>query len=86
MPTARPLRIDDAADGHGNAATRAGERRRLVELYEAKGDRAKAAHYYQEFVISGRPRIRSFQPQVAESKKRLANWHRDDDDLVARVP
>jgi len=46
--------------------------RRLGELYEAKGERAKATHYYQEFVNLWKNADPEFQPQVAEIRKRLA--------------
>jgi tetratricopeptide (TPR) repeat protein len=53
-------------------STRGPAMRRLGELYEAKGDRAKAAHYYQECVDLWKNADPEFQPQVAEIKKRLA--------------
>ena len=53
-------------------STRGPGLRRLGELYEAKGDRAKAAHYYQEFVNLWKNADPEFQPQVAEIRKRLA--------------
>ena len=46
--------------------------RRLGELYEAKGDRAKAAHYYGQFVDLWKNADPELQPQVADVKKRLA--------------
>jgi tetratricopeptide (TPR) repeat protein len=46
--------------------------RRLGELYEAKGDRAKAAHYYQSFVNLWANADPELQPQVADVKRRLA--------------
>jgi tetratricopeptide (TPR) repeat protein len=46
--------------------------RRLGELYETKGDRAKAAHYYQEFVNLWKDADPELQPQVTDVKKRLA--------------
>jgi len=52
--------------------TRGPALRRLGELYEAKGDRAKAAHYYQEFVNLWKNADPELQPQVAEIKRRLA--------------
>jgi tetratricopeptide (TPR) repeat protein len=45
---------------------------RLGELYEAKGDKAKARDYYQRFVDLWRAADPVFQPQVAEAKRRLA--------------
>ena len=46
--------------------------RRLGELYEEKGDRAKAASYYQKFIDLWRDADADLQPQVAEVKKKLA--------------
>ena len=46
--------------------------RRLGELYEAKNDRSKAAHYYQQFVDLWKNADPELQPQVAEVRKRLA--------------
>jgi tetratricopeptide (TPR) repeat protein len=45
---------------------------RLGEMYEAKGDKAKAREYYQRFVDLWRAADPNFQPQVAEAKRRLA--------------
>jgi tetratricopeptide (TPR) repeat protein len=45
--------------------------RRLGELYEAKGDRQKAAAYYQKFVELWRNADPELQPQVAEIQQRL---------------
>jgi serine/threonine-protein kinase len=46
--------------------------RRLGELYEEKGDREKAANYYQEFIDLWRDADADLQPQVADVKKKLA--------------
>ena len=46
--------------------------RRLGELYEEKGDQAKAASYYQKFIDLWRDADADLQPQVAEVKKKLA--------------
>ncbi|HUF28567.1 MAG TPA: protein kinase [Gemmatimonadaceae bacterium] len=46
--------------------------RRLGELYEAKGDREKAAAYYSRFVELWRNADPELQPQVAEIRGRLA--------------
>ena len=46
--------------------------RRLGELYEAKGDRAKAAAYYQKFVDLWKDADPVLQPRVAEVRQRLA--------------
>jgi tetratricopeptide (TPR) repeat protein len=46
--------------------------RRLGELYEEKGERAKAASYYQKFIDLWRDADADLQPQVAEVKQKLA--------------
>ena len=46
--------------------------RRLGELYEAKGDRQRAAAYYQKFVDLWKNADLELQPQVAEIRQRLA--------------
>jgi eukaryotic-like serine/threonine-protein kinase len=46
--------------------------RRLGELYEAKNDTTKAAHYYQMFVDLWKNADAELQPQVLELRKRLA--------------
>ncbi len=46
--------------------------RRLGELYEQEGDRAKAADWYQKFVDLWREADPELQPVVAEVKQRLA--------------
>ncbi|MEP6745609.1 MAG: hypothetical protein ABJB33_08945 [Gemmatimonadota bacterium] len=46
--------------------------RRLGEMYETKGDRAKAREYYLRFVDLWRNADPVFQPQVTEAKRRLA--------------
>jgi tetratricopeptide (TPR) repeat protein len=45
---------------------------RLGELYEGKGDRAKAADYYGRFVELWRNGDPDVQPRVTEVKRRLA--------------
>ena len=50
----------------------AGSYKRLGELYEAKGDRAKAASHYAKFVELWKNADPELQPKVAEVKKRLA--------------
>ena len=45
--------------------------RRLGELYEAKGDRVKAAAYYQKFVDLWKNADSELQPQVTEIRQRL---------------
>jgi len=46
--------------------------RRLGELYEEKGDQAKAASYYQKFIDLWRDADADLQPQVTDVKKKLA--------------
>jgi tetratricopeptide (TPR) repeat protein len=60
----RPLPVD--------FLTLAGSHKRLGELYEAKGDRAKAASHYTKFVALWKDADPELQPQVADVKKRLA--------------
>jgi tetratricopeptide (TPR) repeat protein len=50
----------------------AGSYKRLGELWEAKGDRAKAAHYYGKFLDLWKNADPVLQPQVADVRKRLA--------------
>ncbi|HEX6104235.1 MAG TPA: tetratricopeptide repeat protein, partial [Gemmatimonadales bacterium] len=45
--------------------------RRVGELYEARGDRARAAQAYQRFVALWREADPVLQPQVAEARRRL---------------
>jgi tetratricopeptide (TPR) repeat protein len=46
--------------------------KRLGELYEQKGDRIKAAGYYQQFVDLWQKADPDLQPKVAEVRRRLA--------------
>jgi DNA-binding SARP family transcriptional activator len=46
--------------------------RRLGELYEAKGDRAKAVAYYSQFVDLWKDADPALQPAVREAKARVA--------------
>ena len=46
--------------------------KRLGELYEARGDRAKAAAYYLKFVTLWKNADPELQPRVAEVRQRLA--------------
>jgi eukaryotic-like serine/threonine-protein kinase len=46
--------------------------RRLGELYEAKGDRARAAEHYKAFVELWKNADPDLQPQVADVRKKLA--------------
>jgi tetratricopeptide (TPR) repeat protein len=50
----------------------AGSHKRLGELYEAKGDRQRAASHYAKFIELWKTADAELQPQVAEVKKRLA--------------
>ncbi len=47
--------------------------RRLGELYEQKGNRERAAAYYQKFVDLWKDADPDLQPQVADVKRRLAH-------------
>jgi len=50
----------------------AGTYKRLGELYEAKGDKTKAASYYTKFITLWKDADPELQPRVAEVRKRLA--------------
>jgi eukaryotic-like serine/threonine-protein kinase len=50
----------------------AGSYKRLGELWEAKGDRAKAASYYAKFIDLWKDADPELQPKVTEVRKRLA--------------
>ncbi len=50
----------------------AGSYKRLGEFWEAKGDRAKAAHYYAKFLDLWKNADPALQPQVTDVRKRLA--------------
>jgi tetratricopeptide (TPR) repeat protein len=50
----------------------AGTYKRLGELYEAKGDKQKAASYYTKFIELWKNADPELQPKVAEVRKRLA--------------
>ena len=50
----------------------AGVYKRLGELYEAKGDREKAASYFSRFVDLWKDADPELQPRVAEVRARLA--------------
>ena len=45
--------------------------RRLGELYEARGERAKAAAYYQKFIDLWQDADPDLQPKVADVRRRL---------------
>jgi hypothetical protein len=46
--------------------------RRLGELWENKGDKAKAAEYYAKFIDLWKNADPELQPKVADAKARLA--------------
>jgi eukaryotic-like serine/threonine-protein kinase len=50
----------------------AGSYKRLGELWEAKGDRAKASHYYAKFLELWKNADPALQPQVTDVRRRLA--------------
>ena len=49
----------------------AGMHERLGELYEAKGDRSRAAPHYAQFVALWRDADPELQPRVTEARRRL---------------
>ena len=51
----------------------AGTYKRLGELYDAKGDREKAASYYSRFVDLWKDADPDLQPKVVEVRKRLTS-------------
>jgi hypothetical protein len=56
----------------GDGPTLAPSLKRLGELYEAKGDRKKAAEYYGRFVELWKDADPELQPGVKEVRGRLA--------------
>ncbi|HTO73361.1 MAG TPA: protein kinase [Gemmatimonadales bacterium] len=67
--------IDTPHDGNGTddlAWSTPRALRRLGELYEEKGDRAKALDYYGRFVNLWKDADPEFQPQIREIKGRMA--------------
>jgi hypothetical protein len=44
---------------------------RLAQLYEARGDLAKAAEHYRTFIRLSKNADRELQPRVAEGQRRL---------------
>jgi tetratricopeptide (TPR) repeat protein len=56
----------------GDAFSLAPSYKRLGELYEAKGDRKKAADYYGKFVDLWKDADAELQPGVAAVRQRLA--------------
>ena len=50
----------------------AGAHKRLGELYEAKGNRQRAASHYQRFIDLWKDADPELQPRVAEARRRLA--------------
>jgi hypothetical protein len=57
----------------GDPAFLAGVRKRLGELYEAKGERARAATHYAAFVELWKDAAPELQPKVAAVRRRLAS-------------
>jgi hypothetical protein len=55
-----------------DAVILAGVHKRLGELYEAKGDLAKAESHYTDFVNLWKAADAELQPKVAEVNRRLA--------------
>ena len=64
--------VEGRADGGDVAVTLAPTYKRLGELYEAKGIRAKALEYYGDFVDLWRDADPVLQPQVTEARARMA--------------
>ena len=54
-------------------STSPGTYKRLGELFEAKGDREKAATYFSRFIELWKNADPELQPKVADAKRRLAN-------------
>jgi hypothetical protein len=59
-------------DPRGDTRYLAGTYKRLGELYEARGDRQKAASYYTKFVELWKNADPELQPKVAEVRRALA--------------
>ena len=65
-----------------DAAYRAGTLKRLGELYEANGDRARATSYYTQFIELWKDADPELQPKVAEVRRRLAVLGRSEAGVV----
>ena len=63
-----------------DASYQAGTFKRLGELYDARGDREKAAHYYAKFIDLWKNADPDLQPKVQQVKLRLARL-RDTEQL-----
>jgi hypothetical protein len=63
---------ENAEIGFGDAMVLAGIHKRLGELYEAKGDRQRAALHYAAFVALWKNADPELQPQVDDVRRRLA--------------
>ena len=50
--------------------------KRIGELYDAKGDTAKAEHYYQRFVDLWKDAEPELQPKVRKARERIAELRR----------
>ncbi len=74
LATAGPFRLLPEVDG----TYLAGTYKRLGELYDAKGDRAKAATYYRKFVALWKTADPELQPKVTEVQRRLARLGHPD--------
>ena len=49
---------------------------RLAQLYEQRGNAAKGANYYQQFIDLWKNAEPELQPRVAEARRRLAKLSR----------
>ena len=61
---------------HVDPAALAGVYERLGQLYEARGDHSRAAHYYGRFVDLWKNADPELQPRVTEARRRLARLQR----------
>lgn len=68
----RYVETPDAYRRPTDATFLAGTYKRLGELWEAKGDQAKAVTYYAKFVELWKDADPELQPRVAEVRRRLA--------------
>ncbi len=69
----RSVTLPDARSDFGNTSYQLGPTyRRLGEMYETRGDRAKALGYYGDFVNLWRDADAVLQPQVKEVRERMA--------------
>ena len=61
-----------------DAIALAGAHKRLGELYEAKGEREKAASHYAKFIELWKNADAELQPHVSEAKEKLARLQRTE--------